>query len=501
MVRICKHPGCALARSKTRVSGALCPECGFALHPVSSPIPYLVLPAIFAGLLFLLIPLCNPMETRIELPNPEYTAKRIKSPKSRDSIDPVSIQPIQIPERSNWKDLQARAEQLADAIPYQAAQSATDLARALARRGSTDEIRDPKLLAAVVYRWVASNISYDVASLEPTSRAPQDPDKVLHSRKAVCEGYSCLCEHLLNQNQVETRIIHGLARMGEDCIGRQLTVQENGHAWVAVKWDEKWHLLEPTWGAGSIESGRFSAHFSWECFDCDPPITIYSHIPEQDEMQLLQSPLSRTEIEQAACLNRDFFRALDMPPLPLVTGTIHQGSGADAIAWRIRPGYTIAAEVAFADGGGTQVANIVTLPSGVSELRFPGLPSGLYLLKVFAAEVGKKTHRHCAYFRLNQTGKSTAARPPVVFQSYHDLGIRLLSPLAGDLTVGGWQRFAIQADPELTFGLQFDGETTMHYLSSNQGVYENRLILRQGKLRLWQVVNRKMNCLAEFDVR
>ena len=500
MARICKHVGCETANSRIQLNLSLCPECGFALYPAGSRLR-LAFPLLLLCCL-ILVGWCTCRRQDIQTDHREQkpTIYFADSLAERGTARSSPFIDSPTPKASDSEEFFVRAENLADSIPYQPNLSATALAFDLAHRGRGDEIGNPQVLAALVYRWVGRNISYDVDSLDPTSRAPQDPDKVLKAGKAVCEGYACLCNFLLNQNQVESRIVHGLSRSGEGRIGREMTMHRDGHAWIAVKWDGKWHLLEPTWGAGSVASGRFQASFSWEWFDFEPEIAIYSHIPEQDEMQLLRSSVSVSKIQQAASLSRDFFKAVDLPPLPLVSGSVTQSSNASALAWKLRPGFRIAADAVLVGGGGKQTAQVFTLPSGVTELRFPGLLSGTYTVSIFVGETGQKTLQQCGYFQLKQMGTSTTARPPALFRGYHELGVRLCVPVVADLVSGAWQRFSLNADPGLTFGLQFDGETTMEYLSFNNGVYENRVFLHPGKLRLWQVENKKMNCVAEFEV-
>ena len=491
-----------MASSRRRIPGVTCPECGFALHSISSPSRYLLVPSIFAGILFLLIPLCGPENPRTTEERgasyPEYVEE--VSPPALPDLSPVYPAPVWKPSVSG--SLKARAEELADEIDPKTIKSATGLAQALARRGSADEITNPELLAAVVYRWVAKNISYDVESLDPTSRAPQDPDVVLKMGKAVCEGYACLCEFLLNQNQVEARIVHGLARSSDHLAGRRLSMQTDGHAWLITKWGGEWHFMEPTWGAGSVNEGRFAAKFSWEWFDADPAIAIYSHIPEDSQMQLLEAPVLAADIEKAAVLNFGFFRALDMPPQPLVNGTLSQGYGEPAISWKVRPGFRIAAEAISDKGNGTGnfPAQIFTLPSGLTELRFPDLPVDTYLLRMFSGKSNDAELNQSGLFLLRQSGSSVNLRPPLTFQAYHDLSAQMLEPLQGDLTSGNWQRFAIHAEPGLTFALKFEGESTNHYLAKSGDGYENRLLLRPGKLVLWQILNGEMRGLVEFEV-
>lgn len=492
-----------MASSSRRIPGVTCPECGFALHSISSPSRYLLVPSIFAGILFLLIPLCGPENPRTTEERgasyPEYVEEVY--PPALPDLSPVYPAPVWRPSVSG--SLQARAEELADEIDPKTIKSAIGLAQALARRGSGDEITDPELLAAVVYRWVAKNISYDVDSLDPTSRAPQDPDVVLKMGKAVCEGYACLCDFLLNQNNVEARIVHGMARSIDHLAGRRLSVETDGHAWLIAKWGGEWHFMEPTWGAGQVIQGRFTPKFSWEWFDAEAAVAIYSHIPEERQMQLLATPVLAADIEQAACLNFAFFRAVDVLPQPLIHGTLSQGSGEPAISWKVRPGFRIAAEAVSQRGAGSRKvsAQVFTLPSGLTEVHFPGLPPDTYLLRIYSGKSNDAELNHCGLFLLRQSGSTGNLRPPLTFQTYHDLGAQMLEPLQGDLTSGNWQRFAIHAEPGLTFALRFEGESTNHYLAKSKDGYENRLLLRPGKLVLWQILNEKMIRVVEFRVR
>ena len=142
-----------------------------------------------------------------------------------------------------------------------------------------------------------------------------------------------------------------------------------------------------------------------------------------------------------------------------------------------------------------------TLPSGLTEVHFPGLPPDTYLLRMFSGKSNDKELYDCGSFLLRQSGSSGILRPPITFRGYHDLGAQLLEPLQGDLTSGKWQRFAIDAGPGLTFALTFEGESTIHYLAKGKDGYENRLLLRPGKLVLWQIIEGEMTGLVEFQVK
>jgi hypothetical protein len=99
---------------------------------------------------------------------------------------------------------------------------------------------------------------------------------------------------------------------------------------------------------------------------------------------------------------------------------------------------------------------------------------------------------------LQQTAHSPEQYPPVTFPAYNDVGAQLIEPLSRDLPSGVWQRFVLQAHPDLSLGLQFEGESTLHYLSETEGTYEGRMFLRPGKLRLWRISGKHMTEMVEF---
>lgn len=492
--------GCSLAENLVFIpqSTLYCPECGADLHPGKFGSKW-----VFAGmgiLVFLALavfPFFKDKVSRTSSAAPIDTSLVTPLP----SPDSPSASPARSAAQHSREEVFLRAETLADAVVFDRSGSAVDLAEALARKGKADEITDPNLLAAIVYRWIATNIGYDVASLEPTSRAPQDPDKVLASRVAVCEGYACLTEFVFNHLGIETRIVHGLARTTDHPIGHPLDEKRDGHAWNLVKWEGDWHLLDVTWGAGPVNQGRFKPVFNWEWFDAAPAIAIYSHYPEAPADQLLPSPVAQKDVQEAAHLRPFFFRAIDLPPLPLIAGTF--SPGAAPVTWRTKPGFRLMAHTLGSGQGaaGNPVdARAFVTANGATEIHFPGLPAGEYDLHVFAGEAGQTTFSHCGKFHLRLEASNGSPSPPKTYPKYQTSGIRLIDPVVGILTAGQWQQFTLQAPVGLSPALQYDGETTLSHFTIHNGKYVTRLKLREGNLSLVLVENGKIWTLAEFEV-
>ena len=77
-------------------------------------------------------------------------------------------------------------------------------------------------------------------------------------------------------------------------------ISDTSHAWLYVYTDGyKGILIDPTWGAGGINDGRFVQNVnrdSW--FDVDPAWMIFSHYPGNDDMKMLDIPVSEEQFKQ-----------------------------------------------------------------------------------------------------------------------------------------------------------------------------------------------------------
>ncbi|EIT84432.1 transglutaminase [Fictibacillus macauensis ZFHKF-1] len=111
--------------------------------------------------------------------------------------------------------------------------------------------------ALAVYRYVASNIQYDVSKLQNNSFAFDDGAlKTLRTKKGVCQDFAYLGIALLRASGMEARMAVGYA--GQD------------HAWIEVKVQNRWLTMDPTWGSGFLRNNRFVSSFTMKYFDPAP---------------------------------------------------------------------------------------------------------------------------------------------------------------------------------------------------------------------------------------
>ncbi|WP_433810121.1 transglutaminase domain-containing protein [Flavobacterium johnsoniae] len=153
--------------------------------------------------------------------------------------------------------------------------------------------------ARAIYGWIAFNIRYDYnAYLNPprvqgfsysTEAEKQRKIKQLNdnliqkafkSKKAVCEGFTALYQHLASLMGIKCEIIRGDSKISVRDIGKKTT--SSNHAWNMVLIDKKWRLIDVTWGQGYYDSskGRMVNDFNPVYFDTDPDYFFAKHFPD-----------------------------------------------------------------------------------------------------------------------------------------------------------------------------------------------------------------------------
>lgn len=166
--------------------------------------------------------------------------------------------------------------------------------------------------ARVIFAWIAFNIRYDYKKYKDpppkpriSGRTPQELNEnirkweeneignTLRIKKGVCADYSCLFQKMCEAIGLESVIVTGLSRKPNGRAG-------GDHAWNAVKIGGQWRLLDATWGAGYVDDDdeRFIRRYTPAFFLTDPTFFILNHLPDDDQWQLLDEPLSKKEFNK-----------------------------------------------------------------------------------------------------------------------------------------------------------------------------------------------------------
>jgi transglutaminase-like putative cysteine protease len=137
----------------------------------------------------------------------------------------------------------------------------------------TEGLTDEREIAEAVYAYTAQNIAYDVEKYEQNLFELDDSAlKTLDEQKGVCQDYAFLAVALFRAIGVEANFISGTAQGG--------LVPER-HAWVEVKVDGDWLVMDPTWGAGYIQDGEFVFDYNEDYFDPDEAFFEETHTREE----------------------------------------------------------------------------------------------------------------------------------------------------------------------------------------------------------------------------
>ena len=173
-----------------------------------------------------------------------------------------------------------------------------------------ENIKDKNELAKFFYYWIGSNIQYDNKLFEKILDGTitngefaekQDEYDVYENRKGVCAGYANLFKWFMNEIDIEAVVISGHIR---DLRNHYVELESDDnfrHAWNAIKLNDKWILVDTTWGTSKNQ--ETSEYY----FDIKPEFLILTHYPEDSKWQLLKKPLTIEEFNNSQFIKPIWF--------------------------------------------------------------------------------------------------------------------------------------------------------------------------------------------------
>ncbi|MBI1226951.1 MAG: hypothetical protein GC192_17095 [Bacteroidetes bacterium] len=190
-----------------------------------------------------------------------------------------------------------------------------DLAQKLTAPFQSEEER-----ARVLFIWIAQNISYDCKKFHNPTRhsvSAQSKEELLRKRqeveakemaksfkakKGVCADYSQIFKAMCDAVGLEAVVVTGDAR---DFHRPYRNNQNNSHAWNAVKIDGQWRLMDATWAAGYVnpEVTKFTRKLFPGFFMTDPAWFVQSHFPDDEQWQLLETPINKKTFPDQPLIN------------------------------------------------------------------------------------------------------------------------------------------------------------------------------------------------------
>ncbi len=220
-------------------------------------------------------------------------------PKTPEVVPPTIVpKPVPtIPTVQGAVDFTAIDEHTLRAPPE--AERTMDSLAAYLSRGAKNELEK----ARAVYRWVTDRIAYDVPALLANKLPDPSAEYAFRTRVCVCEGYAKLFVALCGRCGLESVMVAGYVKLG-DSHGQ---VTRPDHAWSTVRIDERWYLVDATWGAGSIDGRAFKKQFNEYYFRTPPAQLSFTHLAEEERWQLRQPALTLADFNRQPNIGSELF--------------------------------------------------------------------------------------------------------------------------------------------------------------------------------------------------
>ncbi|KAJ6668194.1 hypothetical protein lerEdw1_015571 [Lerista edwardsae] len=199
-------------------------------------------------------------------------------------------------------DLQRFKKLDAYALKVNVRNSVENLVSALLREAHSDIEK-----VRAIWMWTCHNMEYDVDGYHDRAKISCKPADVLRSRKSICSGYAALFANMCSIAGIECKKLSGYAKGHSYKIGHGF--EDTNHAWNTVYLEGRWHLLDSTWGSGTVNDTctEFICRYNEFYFLTHPALFINDHFPKENKWQLLKETLTLQQFEYNLWYKSSFY--------------------------------------------------------------------------------------------------------------------------------------------------------------------------------------------------
>ena len=232
--------------------------------------------------------------------------------------------------------------------------SAESLASQIEKDFTTDSDK-----ARAIFTWLSKNIRYDLerfykgntkVNFSYTDQADfqrklaavnaHSVNETLRTNKAVCEGYARTFKQVAELLDIPCLFIGGYSKASINDVGN-IPPQED-HAWNAIKIDNKWRLVDVTWGAGHTENKQWKPFFDDYFFFTDPNEFSLTHLPGDKEFLFTNKKISLHDFYSTPVFAKAYFKnKLDLKTPNKGKLIVTSGSTIDFKMGKIPTGVTL----------------------------------------------------------------------------------------------------------------------------------------------------------------
>jgi transglutaminase-like putative cysteine protease len=156
----------------------------------------------------------------------------------------------------------------------------------------TKHCKNDSQKAWAIYNWITTNVAYDYERMRLATIPELPPDRIFEIRKGVCSDYAVLAKAMFQVVNIKCVIVSGIAKNDdEDLVNFNVEDRAHAHAWNAIYLDNKWQLLDCTWGWAKTTVNRTDERY----FLTPPEQFIFSHYPTENNWNLLDKAIKIEE--------------------------------------------------------------------------------------------------------------------------------------------------------------------------------------------------------------
>jgi hypothetical protein len=296
--------------------------------------------------------------------------------------------------------------------------------------------------ARIIYTWITKNITYDVEALLYLEQSYPDvsTENVLTTRSTICSGYAILYQELAKKMGLKSTIVLGYAKGIDYIVGEDNRVN---HAWNAVKIEDKWYLIDSTWGAGTVSNSQFNQEFNPYYFATPPEELIYSHYPEEPKWQLLAPPYTRETFDNLPEVSGELFKnKIELASHP--TKNIYAN---DKLNITLKAPKNVVATAKLSLNNESVNENYTLVQNDNGDLKINvGFPmKGDYKLEIFAKPKDKSnSYPHVVTYEV--IANNSTDKFPKIYRDFSENNGYLEAPLTNSLTPNQLVFFRLKID-------------------------------------------------------
>ena len=299
--------------------------------------------------------------------------------------------------------------------------------------------------AYLVYKWITQNIVYDCYALNHGG-IDYTEQGTYNKGKGVCAGYAAIFETMCNSLGVEAEYVVGYSKGSGFVPG--VIPKRSDHAWNSVKIGSSYYLVDSTWGSGGCDGDTFNKNFKDFYFCTNPEEFIRTHLPEEQQWQLVSPTISLEKFVSMLLLNDAFYQN-GFTSISPDSATI-TSSGTLRVSFTFDENQNIALlHNIYLLQGNTYVGQnngcFSSKGKGTAHVDCVTNYKGEYMLRIFGGPAGSESYPQLVEYNIESTQTASVIKGfPNVYGLYSNSDTQLIEPLYNPLTKGSFYNFKLK---------------------------------------------------------